>query len=136
MMSLVPGQLNMTITQGGTFRQPLILYEGVVPTVTVTTVSGLTPLNLNGYTGLCVLRTAPHQDPPLYQMTTAGGGIIISPTISGSLQLYMPATDTIGFSWKSAVYDFFLTDVNGNYVPAGDTIPFLTGQFSVKGNSP
>lgn len=103
---------------------------------TPTTVSGLNPLNLTGFTGLCILRTAPHQDPPVYQMTTANGGMIINPTASGVLQLYMPATDTIGFTWPSAVYDLFLTDVLGNYFVPGDTIPLLHGSFRVKGNSP
>jgi hypothetical protein len=132
-MALLPGSLELTIYRGSTFRTPLALYSGQA----TTTLSGLNPLNLTGFTGECIFRTAPNVDPPILCLSTANGGIVIqTPPASGVLQLYINAQETRAFSWPSAVYDLFLTDNNGNYLTAGDTQAFIKGQIKVQGNSP
>jgi hypothetical protein len=129
-----PGYFNLSIYQPATFFQNFQFYEG---NGTATTVSGLNPLNLTGFTGVATIRSAPHIDPPLYQMTTQNGGIVLnSPTVSGSLTLYIPSSITTTFSWQGAVWDLLLTDNDGNYFTLGYTIPFLYGGVTIRGYGP
>ena len=138
-MSLQPVQVNLTLWQGATFRNTFTLYQG---TPTLTTVSGVTtasgtPLDLTGFTGVCNIRTAPHADPAVLSLTTANGGFFVnSPPTSGSFTLYVPAPQTLMFTWQGAVYNLLLTDNNGTTFPAGDTIPLVYGTISVQGIDP
>lgn len=124
--SPLPQNYNFQIWTGSTFRQQ----------ITLTTISGIA-IDLTGFTGACTIRTGPHQDPPLYEMTTQNGGIIIAnPSTAGTFSLYIPASQTLLFTWAGGVYDLLLIDNNGNYAQPGDTIALLQGNFAVRGYGP
>lgn len=127
-----PGNFNLNVWTEADFVEPFILYQATTSPINPST---LLPMNLTGFTGTAQIRLTSHQD-ILYEMTTENGGINIATTTSGSLSLYIPKSVTARFSWPAGVWDLYLTDNNGNYLPTGTTAPFLTGQVTVRGIRP
>lgn len=113
---ITPTKLNLTLWRGATFRKTFTYYSGA---------DELTPpKNLTGYTGRMVLRTS--DGSTLDELTTENGGIILGGA-TGTITFYISDEDTTLISWKSASYEFFLTDA------LGDTDIYFYGAIAVRG---
>jgi hypothetical protein len=122
----LPASYNFQVWTDTTFREQIGL---------VTTASGL-PINLTGFSGVLNIRSGPHVDPPLYQMSTTNSGIILTDPTAGIFSLYIPASVTATFDWGGGIYDLLFTDTSGTWFTAGDTFALLEGFFSVRGFDP
>lgn len=84
------------------------------------------PINLAGYTGKLVLADSVNSTEPIYETTTASGGVVIDNT-AHTITINIPASVTREFEFSKAVYELNLQ--RGNEIT-----PFATGLiFLTKG---
>lgn len=113
-MTISPMNYNLVIYQGATFRQNFIWQD-----------SEQEPVDLTGYTARMMVRTSVGSDDPFITLTTENGGITLG-GVTGSIALYMSATDTEMLTEILGCYDLELVAPSG-----GDTTRFLQGIITI-----
>lgn len=83
------------------------------------------PLNLTGYTALMQIKAvADEGSATLLELSQTNGRIVITP-LTGTIDLYISATDVAVIPWTEAVYDLIVT------APDGTVIRLLQGPITV-----
>jgi hypothetical protein len=95
------GKLNMVIEQGTTFN-PILTY----------TDENNVAIDLTGYTARMQIRLKRTSAAFLHELTTEGVGIVLG-GVAGTITLLITDTDTMAFTFKSAVYDLELISAGG-----------------------
>lgn len=114
-MSIEPGKHPLKIWKGATFKKVLVLRTGDEDSA---------PRDLTGYTAKLVLKKT--DGTLLETLTTENGGVALG-GVEGTIRLYISDDDTQGFPWKSAQYELFLIDSDG------DSDVLLYGSVRVNG---
>lgn len=84
------------------------------------------PVNLSGYTAKLTLADSINSTTPIYETSTANGGVVID-NISNTITINIPASVTKNFTFSKAVYEL-------NLQLGTEIIPFATGLiFLTKG---
>ena len=92
-----PHKVPLRIYQGATFEKTCVWKTG-------STASSAVPVNLTGCIARAHFRSTVDSSVVLLALTTENGRIALGgPT--GSIALFISATDTAAIGWKSAVYD-------------------------------
>ena len=84
------------------------------------------PINLAGYTAKLTLADSVNSSTPLYETTSAAGGIVLD-NVAHTITVNIPATATRDFNFSKAVYEL-------NLQRGSEITPFATGLiFLTKG---
>jgi hypothetical protein len=97
-MQLPIAEVDIVIFQGATFDQTLFWEIGEPPEA----------VNLSGYTGKLQVRTKPASKAVIIELSTENGRMTLNET-TGSIRLFISASDTAALSAQNAVYDLELT---------------------------
>lgn len=94
----------------------------------------VTPHDLTGYTGLCILTPVSGQSGTPLELTTENGGIIfggyqLHEPKNGSVELYVTEAQFEAVEWKKASYTLYATETNS----PKDRYSLLTGRFTQAG---
>ena len=82
------------------------------------------PVDMTGWTGRLQARASiGDANPPLLDLTTANGGVVVNPL--GLVEVIIPAADTAAVVWTTAVYDLEVES------PAGDVYRLVEGELKV-----
>lgn len=111
---MAASKLKLPIDQGATFRRRLTWKTGT-PSL---------PVDLTGYTARMQVRSEITDAAILLTLTTENGGITLGGA-AGTIDLYISATATAGFTWETGVYDLEMVASNG------DVIRLVAGAVSV-----
>lgn len=97
-----PGNYNMTILQGATFRVPFRWLDNGVG------------VDISALNARMQIRERIQSTGIIHELTTSNGGILFTDAANGEFQLYISPSDTETFDFCEAVYDiefFNNTDV-------------------------
>lgn len=94
---MAASKLKLVIKQGATFRKRLTWKTG----------TPLVPVDLTGMTARMQVREELKSAAVLLEMTTENGGIALG-GVAGTIDLYLTAVQTAGYTWESGVFDLEL----------------------------
>lgn len=97
-------KLNFIIDQGATWRYRLVVKAG--PT------EDAPALNLTGYSVRMQIRREVDSALLILELSTSNGRVTITP-LTGTIDMYIAATDTAAFYFRTAVYDLELIGPDG-----------------------
>lgn len=99
-----PGDLDITIQQGGTFNLILIWQD-----------QNGNAVNLTGYSADMRIKSSAGASTTLHESSTSNGEITLGAS-TGYITIIIAAATTAAFNWLSAVYDLKMTDGSGNII--------------------
>lgn len=115
---MLPGQHNLTLQQGATFRRCFLWKD-----------SADVPIDLSGWLARMHIREKVESTQILASLTTENGRIELQPGgLTGRIVLSMGATVTAALKFESAVYDVEFYDPND----LDEVIPYLQGKVKLK----
>lgn len=94
--------IDLTIEQGATFTLELLCED-----------ANGDAIDLTGYSAAMDIKRSAAETSALLQLTTDNGRIIIT-AATGSVLLYLTATETAALDWSRGVYDLELTSAGGD----------------------
>lgn len=95
-------KLKLGIEQGATFDK----------TVTWKTGDPLAPVDLTGATARMQIRAKIESPDVLEELTTTNGGIVLGDA-TGDVTIFIEATATAAYTWRTGVYDLEIEFTNG-----------------------
>ena len=118
---MAAAKLDLLIDKGATFRRTFFWK-------TRSGTGVISDVDLSGFTARMKIRLKRSDpDPPLAELTTANGGIVLeSGGETGRIDLFISDTTTAAYTWSAAVYDLELIDAGG----AGDVTRLLQGRVA------
>jgi len=98
----------LTIEQGATFQLGRQLSTGG------TVADGGTAINLTDYVvRMHIRKRLANPDPPLLDLSTVTGHIVITNALEGRIEITIPADETEVLDWVSGVYDLEIESTTG-----------------------
>ena len=109
-------KLNLKINQGETFRYKFLWQD----------IHGIA-IDMTNYTADMQMRAFVDDAAILFELSTTNNRIIITP-LTGTIELYISADDTMTLTWPDGVYDLEVTS------PTGDVTRLIEGKVTTVKN--